>query len=121
MNRLFTFLLILFAILVQSTDAVSQVEQPAIHVFFIKDFSAKDYYTLLESDPEVTHFEIVEACIPAGFIAIKYDNSYPLEKSNAYTQTLLLKLIDKNAGITAYSLEDLRDACALYRKNLSNE
>lgn len=114
------FLFFLFAFFTQN-QALSQDDSSKVAIIFIKDFSAKDYYTLLNTDKKTLLFSIEEACIPKGFLAIKYDNEYNEKQKMNYTQTVILKLIDKNATYTAYTLSDLRSYCAEYRKEIINE
>lgn len=82
----------------------------------MRDFSAADYYSLLEADEKTRLFTIVEACIPTGFIAISLPSSYNKNAAQGYTQTVILKLIGKMATFTEYSIGDVRDSCANYRK-----
>lgn len=96
----------------------SQQVKDSIQVIFIRDLGAKDYYTLLDSKKEELKFELIEACIPKGLLAIKYEKGYSEDELRSYMQSIILKLIDKTASPTSYTLEDLRQACTSYREGL---
>lgn len=108
-------------LLLTSNQVFSQIDSTKVSIIFIKDFSARDYYTLKNTDSKTLLFSIEEVCIPKGFLAIKYYNDYNEKQKMNYTQTVILKLIDKNATYTAYSINDLRNFCAEYRKETVNE
>jgi hypothetical protein len=98
-----------------------QQDSAKTSIIFIRDFSANDYYTLMSLDEKTRVFTIVETCIPTGLMAIKFPASYTKAEAQNFTQTFILKTIDKMATYTAYSMEDLRRSCAEYRKKISNE
>lgn len=103
------------------TTVFGQKSEEKVKILFIKDFSAKDYYTLKGSDPKDLHFEIVESCIPMGLLAIRFNEGYDDKELRDHTDSIILKLISKNASQTLYTLEDLRIACSEYRKEISDE
>lgn len=80
---------------------------------------AKDYYTLLDCKEEVLKFKLIEACIPKGLIAIEYVKGYNEVDLRNYMQSVILKLTDKLASPTSYTIEDLRQACSEYREGLN--
>ena len=114
------FLFFIFTFFFQN-QVFSQSNSSEVSVIYIKDFSAKDYYTLLNTDEKTLLFTIDEACIPKGLLAIRYKNEYNEKQKMNYTQTVILKLIDKIASYTAYSVDDLRNSCAEYRKEIIDE
>lgn len=121
MKYLYLFLLAFFSILFLNNQVYSQEIEDKTTVVFIKDFSADDYYTLLDTDSNVLSFEIVETCIPKGLLAIKFKAVYNDKQVRDFTQTLFLRLLDKEASYTSYSLDDMRKSCSEYRKEIINE
>ena len=119
------FLFILFASLLFSfsnADSLfAQKNESKTNVIFIKDFGAKDYYTLIQADSNLLKFKIIEACIPKGLLLIQYEKDYGLEYEMNHTQTIILKLTTKVATYTAYDVDYLRNACSEYRKLISDE
>ena len=96
--------------------AVSQEENSKVTVIYIRDFGAEDYYTLMNMDEKTRVFTIVEVCIPTGFMAISFPDSYSRTEAQNFTQSMLLNVISKMGTFTEYGLEDLRNSCSAYRK-----
>ena len=99
----------------------AQKNETETNVIFIKDFAAKDYYTLIQADSSLLKFKIIEACIPKGFLLIQYNSDYGLEYEMNHTQTIILRLTTKVATYTAYNVDQMHDACSEYRKLISDE
>ena len=108
-------------ILAALNASVRVVKKGGERLIFIKDFSAKDYYSLVKTSSEIRIFTIEEACIPLGLLAISYEKGYGEKQARDYTQAVILKLISRNASYTLYTLEDLRTACSEYRKDISDD
>ena len=121
MKNLYILFFVLINLASVPSPVYSQEAKEETHVIFVNDFSAKDYYTLLQTSPELRIFTIEEACIPLGLIAISYEKGYDKKQSRDYTQAIILKLISKNASYTSYTIEDLRVSCSQYRKDNSDE
>lgn len=120
--RFYYILLFIFLNVVSiPSEIFAQEEKDGTHIIFIKDFSAKDYYSLVKTSSEIRIFTIEEACIPLGLLAISYEKGYGEKQARDYTQAVILKLISKNASYTLYTLEDLRTACSEYRKDISDD
>lgn len=116
MKLLFFYISILILVSIAPADAVCQEENSKITVIYIRDFGAEDYYTLMNIDEKTRVFTIVEACIPTGFLAISFPDSYSRTEAQNFTQTMLLDVISKMGTFTEYSIEDLRNSCSAYRK-----
>ena len=121
MKFLFSLLITLFLSFSISAALFAQKKELKTNVIFIKDLGAKDYYTLMQADSSLLKFKIVEACIPKGLLLIQYYQDYGLEYEMNHTQTIILKLTTKVATYTAYGIDQLRDMCSEYRKNLRDE
>jgi hypothetical protein len=121
MKTLYLALLVITSVFLFSPTAYGQESEKESYIIFIKDFSAKDYYTLLELDDQTRLFSIDEACIPIGFLAISLDSQYNEFQSKKYTQAIVLKEINKTATFTNYSIMDLRKACGEFRDKHNNE
>lgn len=90
-------------------------------VIFIKDLSAKDYYSLVSADPDLRKFEVIESCIPKGFLLIKYPNKTDLKKEMDQSQQVVLKITGKAANFTAYTVGQMHQLCTDYRKDISDD
>jgi hypothetical protein len=115
------YISILILTLFAPITAVAQEDNSKITVIFIRDFSASDYYTLMNADEKTRVFSIVEACIPTGFLAIRFPENYTRTEAQNFTQTMLLDVISKMGTFTEYSLEDMRNSCASYRIEHSDD
>ncbi len=121
MRIVYILILVFISITSFPTESYGQEEKEKTHIIFVNNLSAKDYYTLLAADPEIRLFTIEEVCIPLGFLAISYEKGYDENQSRNYTQTIILKLISRNASYTTYTIEDMRISCSEYRKKNSDE
>jgi hypothetical protein len=120
-NYFYLFLFVLSTQVLVQKNTFAQEEKSKTYVIFIRDLSASDYYSLKKNDEKIAVFNIVETCIPTGLMAISIPNSYNEKEAQDYTQTTVLKLISKMASFTAYTVEDLRNSCANYRKENVND
>jgi len=118
---LFILFITLFLSFSNTASLYAQKNELRTSVIFIKDLGAQDYYTLIQADSSLLKFKIVEACIPKGLLLIQYYQDHGLEYEMNHTQTIILKLTTKVATYTAYNIDQLRDMCSEYRKNLNDE
>lgn len=97
----------------------SQDKAANIDIIYIEGLESTDYYTLLKAKKEVLKFEVVEACIPKGLLAIKYVEGYNEGELRSYVQSLISKKTEKTAIATTYTIDDLRKVCSSYREGLN--
>ena len=90
-------------------------------LIFIKDLSAKDYYSLLSADPELLKFEILESCIPKGLLLINYPNKTELKEEVDQMLQIVLKITGKAATQTDFSIDQMHQLCADYRNDISDD
>jgi len=115
------YISILILAIAAPLTAAAQEDNSKTTVVYIRDFSASDYYTLMNADEKTRVFSIVEACIPTGFLAIRFPESYTRTEAQNFAQTYLLDVISKMGSFTEYSIEDMRNSCATYRKEHSDD
>ncbi len=102
------------------TFSALKAQDEKVQIISVQDLSSKDYYSLKKEKEEDLGFKIIETCIPKGLIAIVYLKEQTKKEQTDKMQVAILEKIDRMASPTAYTIEDMRQACAAYREALND-